>query len=185
MESDLDVLCYKIDSNRCCIWSCKIPSRLFHESRWPKKASERRLLSRFPVWFGTHAAGCRAVPGRSPSRVADSLAALSDTPHACSSSRCPAPSSSSKNHAVALRKLVASAICRSSALRCTYSFPILPSQNGANPFSNRLHSILIDWTTPPSASQGRMHGRQIRSMAAAVAWVQLANEPSYHRDGCV
>ena len=90
-----------------------------------------------------------------------------------------------KNHAVALRKLVASAICRSSALRCTYSFPILPSQNGANPFSNRLHSILIDWATPPSASQGRMHRRQIRSMAAAVAWVQLANEPSYHRDDCV
>ena len=61
MESDLDVLCYKIDSNRCCIWSCKIHSRLFRESRWPKKASERRLLSRFPVWLRTHAAGCRAV----------------------------------------------------------------------------------------------------------------------------
>ena len=25
----------------------------------------------------------------------------------------------------------------------------------------------------------------IHSMVAAVAWVQLANEPSYHRDGCV
>jgi len=85
MESDLDVLCYKIDSNRCCIWSCKIHSRLFRESRWPKKASERRLLSRFPVWLRTHAAGCRvvlAVPRReSPTRRLPFPALHTHVPH--------------------------------------------------------------------------------------------------------
>ena len=76
---------YKIDSNRCCVWSYKIPSRLLHESRWLKKASERRLLSRFPVWLRTHAAGCRvvlAVPRReSPTRRLPFPALHTHVPH--------------------------------------------------------------------------------------------------------